>query len=83
MLQLNNLQKQWLFDRHYVTAKVLDACVEPGWQDYFINYFNWNIFDEDNDNGWYHLILQAKDGSCYYHADLHLKRDYKVLTAIY
>lgn len=56
MLQLNNIQKQWLFDKHYLTAKVLDAAIEPGWQDYFINHFNWNIFDESN-NGWYHLIL--------------------------
>jgi len=82
MRQLNNTQKQWLFDRHYMTAKVLDACVEPGWQDYYINCFNW-MLDDSNVNGWYHLILQAKDGSCYYHADLNLRKEYKILIAVY
>ena len=81
MLQLNNIQKQWLFDKHYLTAKVLDAAIEPGWQDYFINYFNWNIFGENN--GWYYLILQAKDGRHYYHADIHLKKDYNKLIALF
>ena len=40
MKKLNKKQKQFLFDNYYVTAKVLDACVEEGWQNYFIKWFN-------------------------------------------
>ena len=46
-MKLNKQQKQFLFDNYYVTAKVLDACVEPGWQDYFIKCFDWSLEGKD------------------------------------
>lgn len=42
-MKLNKKQKQFLFDNCYVTAKVLDACVEKGWQDFFIKCFDWSL----------------------------------------
>ena len=42
-MKLNKQQKQFLFDNYYVTARVLDAAVEPGWKDYFIKCFNWSL----------------------------------------
>ena len=44
-MKLNKKQKQFLFDNYYATARVLDACVEPGWQNYFIKHFDWKLED--------------------------------------
>ena len=44
-MKLNKSQKEFLFKNCYVDAKVLDAAVEPGWQNYFIRCFNWNLVD--------------------------------------
>lgn len=44
-IKLNNAQKQFLFDNCYVTAKVLDACTENGWQKYFMKNFVWELQD--------------------------------------
>ena len=44
-MKLNNQQKQFLFNNCYLTAKTLDAAVEPGWQNYFIKCFDWNLVD--------------------------------------
>ncbi|MBP5468167.1 MAG: hypothetical protein J6Z11_02860 [Candidatus Riflebacteria bacterium] len=44
-MKLNKFQKQFLFENYYATAKVLDACVEPGWQNYFIKHFDWKLED--------------------------------------
>ena len=46
-MKLTNKQKQFLFDNGYVTAKVLDAAVEPGWKDYFIKSFDWELAGKD------------------------------------
>jgi len=46
-MKLNNKQKQFLFDKHYITAKVLDALVEDGWQNYFIKSFDWELAGKD------------------------------------
>ena len=82
MRQLHNEQKKWLFENGYVTAKVLDACVERGWQDYFINYFNW-LIDNESNNGWYKLMLQSKDnGNVMYTVDVNLRKNYTKLMAI-
>ena len=43
MKKLNKAQKQFLFENRYVDAKVLDACGEPGWQNYFIDWFDWKL----------------------------------------
>ena len=44
-MKLNKSQKQFLFENCYVDAQVLDAAVEPGWQDYFIKCFDWKLVD--------------------------------------
>ena len=46
-MKLNKAQKKFLFANYYVTAKVLDACVEEGWQDYFMDYFDWSLEGRD------------------------------------
>lgn len=46
-MKLNNKQKQYLLDNGYVTAKVLDAVVEPGWKNYFIKSFDWELAGKD------------------------------------
>ena len=60
MKKLNNTQKRFLFDNCYVTSKVLDACVEPGWQEYFIRSFNW-LIDERSNDGWYRISIVDKN----------------------
>ena len=46
-MKLNNKQKQYLLDNGYVTAKTLDAAVEPGWKNYFIKSFDWELVGKD------------------------------------
>lgn len=46
-MKLTNKQKEWLFEKGYVTAKVLDAVVEPGWKNYFIKSFDWELAGVD------------------------------------
>lgn len=46
-MKLNNKQKRYLLDNGYVTAKVLDAVVEPGWKNYFIKSFDWELVGKD------------------------------------
>ena len=46
-MKLNSNQKHFLFDKGYVTAKTLDACVEPGWKNYFIKSFDWELAGKD------------------------------------
>ena len=46
-MKLNNKQKQYLLDNGYVTAKTLDAAIEPGWKNYFIKSFDWELVGKD------------------------------------
>ena len=46
-MKLNNKQKQYLLDKGYVTAKTLDAAIEPGWKNYFIKSFDWELVGKD------------------------------------
>ena len=59
-MKLNKKQKRFLFDNYYVTAKVLDAATTPGWQDYFINNFDWTLEGKDQ-YGFEKLYLKDKD----------------------
>ena len=59
MLILNKNQKQFLFDAKYVNSKVLDAAVEPGWEQYFINNFTWKVATSP-ENGFKTLIIADK-----------------------
>ena len=65
MKKLNKNQKQYLFDNYYVTAKVLDACVEKGWQNYFIKNFNWELNLELDQFGFNKLYLVDKESGDY------------------
>lgn len=60
-ITLNATQKRFLFKQHYVTAKVLDAAVEEGWQDFYINCFDWELDLEYNNYGFRDLKLVEKD----------------------
>jgi len=60
-MKLNKKQKEFLFEKYYVTAKVLDACVEDGWQNYFIKWFNWELKTELDQYGFHRLYLKDKD----------------------
>jgi len=44
-MKLNKKQKQFLFENYYVDSRVLDAALEPGWQNYFIRCFDWKLED--------------------------------------
>lgn len=44
-MKLNKKQKQFLFENYYVDSRVLDAALEPGWQNYFIRCFDWKLVD--------------------------------------
>ena len=46
-MKLNKRQKLFLFENCYVTAKVLDACIEKGWQDFYIKYYDWKLDGKD------------------------------------
>ena len=58
-MQLKKAQKHFLFENGYVTAKTLDACVEPGWKNYFIREFDWILTGQDR-YGMELLYLQEK-----------------------
>ena len=67
MKKLNKQQKEWLFENQYVTAKTLDACVEPGWKNYFIKCFNWELNLDTDPYGFNRLYLKdKKSGEIYY-----------------
>lgn len=63
IIKLNDNQKQYLFDKHYVTRKVLDSLSYVGWKKFFIENFNWSL--DLSFNKWYmnDLILVDKDTS--------------------
>ena len=61
-MKLNTKQKQFLFDNYYVDAKVLDACVEKGWQDFYIKRYDWKLED----------IQRREFGSRQYYGQLRL-----------
>ena len=46
-MKLNNKQKRYLLDNGYVTAKALGAAIEPGWKNYFIKSFDWELAGKD------------------------------------
>lgn len=46
-MTLNKKQKQFLFDNGYVTTKTLDAAIEEGWKDYFMDCYKWKLEGTD------------------------------------
>lgn len=56
-MELNNNQKNFLLDKHYVTYRTLDAAPEEGWEDYFINEYKWEFSPTKNRWRMYELNL--------------------------
>jgi hypothetical protein len=42
-MKLNNNQKRFLFDTYYIDARVLDSLTYKGWEDYWINNFDFEL----------------------------------------
>ena len=76
-IELNNKQKQFLFDKGYVTSKTLDACVEEGWQDYFKEEYEWVLETQRSTWGFRTLRLYDKgyQGDYVYEIDLNFQGD--------
>jgi hypothetical protein len=73
-LNLNDNQKQFLFDEYYITSKVLDSLVYNGWEKYFIKNFYWKL--DTNLNRWNmrELSLISKEtGEEYYNISLNFQ----------
>lgn len=60
-INLNDKQKQFLFDEYYVTSKVLDAYTYSGWQNFFIKNFIWKLDTEFNRWNMRDLVLISKE----------------------
>ena len=58
---LNDKQKQFLFDKRYVDAKVLDSLTYEGWQKYWINNHIWKLQLDLNRWNMRTLTIQSKD----------------------
>jgi len=90
-MKLNKKQKQFLFENCYITSKVLDACVEKGWQDYFIKCFDWELDGKDQygfdklyliDNGKSILGKDTKGDICYRIGLNFQDNDYNILLSL-
>ena len=46
-MKLNKNQKRFLFDKNYITAKVLDSLTYKGWENYFIKNFDFELAGKD------------------------------------
>ena len=42
-MKLNDNQKRYLFDNYYIDARVLDSLTYKGWEDYWINNFDFEL----------------------------------------
>ena len=42
-MKLNDNQKRFLFDTYYIDARVLDSLTYKGWEDYWINNFDFEL----------------------------------------
>ena len=59
---LNDKQKEYLFKKYYVDAKVLDSAADyDGWQNYWIKNYTWKLQLELNHWNLRTLTLQPKD----------------------
>ncbi len=61
-MELNEKQKQFLFDKKYITSKMLDALVYEGWQNYFIKNFDFEMTEfKGRQKSLYELELVEKE----------------------
>ena len=90
-MKLNKAQKEFLFENYYVTAKVLDACEEKGWKDFFIKYYDWSLEGKDQygfeklyltDNGKSIFGAKTKGDICYRIGLNFQGNDYKTLKTL-
>lgn len=42
-MKLNDNQKRFLFDTYYIDARVLDSLTYKGWEEYWINNFDFEL----------------------------------------
>ena len=83
-MKLKRKQKEFLFENYYVNAKVLDACVESGWKDYFMDCFDWLLSSTPNK---YELIplrlVEKESGMVFYTLGLNFQdNDYEKLMSL-
>ena len=65
-MKLNDRQKQFLVDWGYVTPKTLDSLTHKGWENYFIQNFDWELDLRLNHWGMNDLKLVSKEGNITY-----------------
>lgn len=83
-MKLNDKQKQFLFFKDYLTAKVLDACEEQGWKNYFIQYFEWELVESSWGGSWYRVVLiDKKTKEIYYDVSVNFQgKDFQKLMKL-
>lgn len=81
--KLNDNQKRFLFDEGYLDQKTLDSLSFKGWQDYFIDNFDWTLGTTPSWGGWYRIIIASKDkDGIEYQCELNLKDDFEKIKRI-
>jgi hypothetical protein len=83
-MKLNDNQKRFLFDNYYIDSKVLDSLTYRGWENYWINNFEFNL--DTSLNRWNMRTLQIvyKDTKeVYIEVNLNFQvNDFKILLNI-
>ena len=59
-IKLNKKQKMFLFENYYITSKMLDSLLYKGWENYWTDYFNWELDIEPDNYGWYAIEIIEK-----------------------
>ena len=85
LITLNDKQKQFLFDKRiYVDREVLDSLNYKGWENYFIDNFNWEL--ETDLNCWRMrelFLISKRTGEIDYKIELNFQgNDLKTLLDI-
>jgi hypothetical protein len=65
-MKLNDKQKHFLVDWGYVTPKTLDSLTHKGWENYFIENFDWELDLHLNNWGMNDLLLTSKESDITY-----------------
>lgn len=60
LIKLNRKQIEFLLGQGYIDSKCLDAPHKIGWQDYFIDNFDWSFDMAFNPFGFNDVLLQDK-----------------------
>ena len=83
-MKLNDNQKRFLFDTYYIDAIVLDSLIYKGWEEYWINNFDFEL--EVNKNRFNMRTLRlidkdTKEVSAEFNLNLQ-KNDFETLSKI-